>query len=55
MRLRFIGTDGSMGLRRGQVYRLAVQPFRDGVRIVSPIVCPYASDAAFWRNWEVPR
>jgi hypothetical protein len=54
MELRFVGTDGSMSLRHGLIYRLSVQPWRDGVRIVSPVVCPYESQAAFWRDWTTP-
>jgi hypothetical protein len=56
MRLRFIGRDGSLGLRHGQVYRLSVRPWReDGVYITFPVPCPYDTDEAFWRNWEIPQ
>lgn len=60
MRLRFIGADGSMGLRTGGVYSVRFEPrnapigapftaiFLEGIR------CPYANDTAFWRNWEPP-
>ncbi len=54
MRLTFIGADGSLGFRTGQTYRLNVQAWGAGVRITAPTVCPYASQAAFWENWEIP-
>lgn len=54
MNLRFIGSDGSMGLKYGKVYKVK---FRPGSRIEItwfPFLkyCPYASLAAFCRNWE---
>lgn len=55
MQLRFIGQNGSMGLKFGQLYRLSVQPWQNGVRIIQPIACPYASEQAFWQNWAHPR
>jgi hypothetical protein len=54
MRLRFIGTSGSMGLTFGRIYQLSIEPWQDGVRITAPIVCPYYSQEAFWRNWARP-
>lgn len=60
MRLRFIGEDGSMGLRKGGVYAVRFEPrnapigapftaiFLEGVR------CPYANDTVFWQNWAPP-
>lgn len=54
MRLRFIGLNGSMGLKFGQIYRLTVHPWHNGVRVTSPVICPYDSDASFWRNWAHP-
>jgi len=52
---RFIGTDGSLGYRTGQVYRLDVRRaiFTDKPSIRSPYACPYGSWAAFWANWEL--
>lgn len=52
MLLRFIGTDGSMGLRHGRTYRLVINPWKAGVRILAPVVCPYETQKSFWRNWE---
>lgn len=55
MRLRFIGTNGSMGLVFGRIYRVAVRPWGDdGVQLLSPSICPYESDEAFWKNWALP-
>lgn len=52
----FIGTDGSLGYRRGQRYRLVVNEdtTRAGrvLEIVSPVKCPYANLSAFLRNWQ---
>lgn len=60
MRLRFIGRDGSMGLRTGGVYAVRFEPrnapfggpftaiFLENVR------CPYSNDTAFWKNWSPP-
>lgn len=52
MRLRFIGTDGSLGLRHGRVYDVSFNSHRGRVYVTSPVHCPYASDVAFWRNWQ---
>lgn len=54
MMLRFIGEDGSMGLRNGRTYRLVIYPWAAGLRIHAPVVCPYESQASFWRNWQIP-
>lgn len=54
MRLRFIGVSGSLGLQFGQIYRLSVEPWNNGILITAPVRCPYESDDAFWRNWVHP-
>lgn len=54
MRLRFIGTNGSLGLVFGRVYRLEIHPWNDGIRISAPVNCPYVSEEAFWLNWALP-
>lgn len=55
MKLTFIGTDGSMGLRKGKTYRVEIKTYKnssliyvdwDGGR------CPYSSPAAFAKNWK---
>lgn len=56
-RAKFIGEDGSLGYRHGQVYELYVYPTgpkyaitiqrRDGSG-----TCPYTSVKAWRRNWE---
>ena len=56
MLLRFIGEDGSMGLRKGGLYRISVKPWKvTGVQVTVPVNCPYSSLASFWRNWALPR
>ena len=57
MLLKFIGTDGSMGLKHVKVYDVKVY---DGgvwlwVRWSTPFgckECPYSSPATFAANWE---
>ena len=63
MKLRFIGTDGSMGLRCGQEYAVDItSPFTFSgayirVRVFlgenKVIDCPYSSPQSFAKNWEV--
>lgn len=68
MRAKFIGTDGSLGYRYGQIYELEQQvnvAWADLHNLhvgVSPLVvrrkggsgfCPYSSEQAFRANWEV--
>lgn len=56
MRLRYIGQNGSMGMNFGRIYRLKIEPWRDGVLVTSGgFRCPYASDELFWQNWAHPR
>ena len=61
MNLKFIGTDGSMGLKHGEVYEVSVHcTFKDEVIRVkwykhpNSIECPYSSPAAFAANWAKP-
>lgn len=51
MRAEFIGADGSLGYRHGQVYDLVLSG-GEHPTIVRPRPCPYGSWAAFWRNWR---
>jgi hypothetical protein len=54
--MRFIGEDGSLGYRHGQLYELRfVEDDRHFVtieRIDGTGRCPYASMNAFLRNWD---
>lgn len=63
MRLRFIGADGSMGLKHGNVYEVEIKCFRSPKghiwvawefnRFGDVIqACPYSSLAALNANWE---
>lgn len=59
MFLRFIGKDGSMGLKHGQVYHCQVHTY-DGCICVywaekpsaMTNVCPYSSLRSLTANWE---
>lgn len=59
MELKFIGKDGSMGLRHGNVYpvRIISLPSDIAIYVQWPIklglvrTCPYLSPAAFAANW----
>lgn len=44
---RFVGKDGSLGYKHGQIYQLVIE----GNRIIRPIPCPYESIEAFLNNW----
>lgn len=62
MTLRFIGADGSMGLKHGETYwvdittpftfsgpYLRVRIYLGGNNVVD---CPYSSPQSFAKNWE---
>ena len=61
MKLKFIGEDGSMGLRTGEVYDTRI--FIKGeclwvkwkVNLYTVKSCPYISTQSFAQNWELPR
>ena len=61
MKLKFIGEDGSMGLRAGEVYDTRI--FIKGeclwvewkVNLYTVKSCPYISTQSFAQNWELPR
>lgn len=61
MKLKFIGEDGSMGLRTGEVYDTRI--FTKGeclwvewkVNLYTVKSCPYISTQSFAQNWELPR
>ena len=61
MKLKFIGEDGSMGLRTGEVYDTRI--FIKGeclwvewkVNLYTVTSCPYISTQSFAQNWELPR
>lgn len=55
MFLKFIGDDGSMGLRKGMVYRVKVFSRAGYILVCWDFCskCPYTSPQAFANNWEV--
>lgn len=56
MLLRFIGEDGSMGLRKGKIYNCSVVAASDYYIWVSWNMdspsCPYKSFKKLFENWE---
>ena len=63
MELKFIGTDGSMGLKHGEVYDVSVVSLYSETHITvkwydstqgKGVCCPYSSPAAFAANWAKP-
>ena len=54
MKLRFIGEDGSMGLRSLMVYDVKISSTRDYIWVEwNGGICPYPSPKSFSNNWEV--
>lgn len=64
MKMKFIGTDGSMGLRKGYVYNVKAikgplfQRYNLWVEIENSLIttqtrCPYDSFEAFFKNWQI--
>lgn len=59
MNLRFIGADGSLGLKHGELYKVTLKTI--GKYLIATIhtgwisdtVCPYGSVQAFAKNWEL--
>jgi len=60
MKLRFIGTDYSMGLRHGEVYNVSMKSSDLYIVLfirksfLHGIECPYSSPQAFAKNWRLP-
>ena len=59
---KFIGMDGSLGYRKGQIYNLKIRipmahEYNAGwiIIIQSPNFCPYRTIEAFLDNWEYVR
>lgn len=57
MLLRFIGADGSMGLKKGQVYIVKISTTLEHIIVKWTGVgscgsCPYSSPQTFAANWE---
>lgn len=61
MNLKFIGTDGSIGLKHGEVYDVSISCLFSYDKIIVKWhehnifhECPYSSPAAFAANWAKP-
>ena len=59
MKLRFIGADGSMKLRHGEVYDVRLSTLEDDIKVHAwslddsfYVFCPYSSPQSFAKNWE---
>ena len=60
MKAKFIGVDGSLGLRNGATYDIKIENPNNEHIIVSgwrgvfdtPFYCPYDNMNGFLRNWE---
>lgn len=58
MRLKFIGADGSMGLKHGKVYSVNICSSSAYIWVEwrgifgDKRACPYSSPATFAANWE---
>ena len=58
MKLRFIGKDGSMNLKHGQVYEIiSLEAIRDHIGVTwkdngHMRYCPYSSLSALCANWS---
>lgn len=53
MKLRFIGKDGSMGLRHGAIYSVMVYGSKEFIWVEwNEGACPYSSPKGFAENWE---
>lgn len=54
--LRFIGTDGSMGLRKGKTYLVRIYTKLGRIVVnwgnTENTVCPYSSLETLCENWE---
>lgn len=58
MKAKFIGEDGSMGLRNGQIYDIRINKILYRFRRMPCIwigknYCPYETEEALYSNWEI--
>ena len=56
MKLRFIGSNGSMGLIRGHVYDVEIRTVDRYICVIfeDGRTCPYETIRAFTDNWHDP-
>ena len=61
MYLKFIGRDGSMGLRHGNKYKVNLYTHGAGliahirINMFLNVTCPYDTLIGFSKNWEVAK
>nr|DAH62621.1 MAG TPA: hypothetical protein [Caudoviricetes sp.] len=56
MLARFIGKDGSMGFKNGEIYKLKSKCVNNKIIVKTAndkLFCPYESIESFLRNWEI--
>lgn len=56
MLARFIGKDGSMGFKNGEIYKLKSKCANNKIIVKTTndkLFCPYKSIESFLRNWEI--
>lgn len=59
MKLRFIGTDGSMGLQHGRIYEVTFRNDKKCIVLIiktgwlDDVICPYGSPQALAKNWSL--
>lgn len=53
IRLRYIGRDGSMGLRKGSIYYVSIYTIQGAICVHWGFAyCPYLSLTTLLQNWE---
>lgn len=56
MKLRFVGEDGSLGLKHGKVYDVTIGTTSQYLWVSwDSADCPYTSTQAFAENWQIPK
>lgn len=56
MLAKFIGTDGSMGFKKGKIYNINIKEQLNTIEVRTRnerLWCPYSSMEAFLKNWKI--